>query len=171
MENTGGQQPPPFGSPGSQPPLLVTLGVLFVACAGFGAFGAVKAIRDNGSGSSPSLDGRAAAAGPGPTASKAAPSAAPATVQVVACVDLVTIGSKVKSCKIDKPKPSSIVMKEGTYRLSLYDVATRRKIFEIKLPGENETCPLLILIGNDRAVCSTLEDGQLTDVLRRFVEE
>jgi hypothetical protein len=94
-----------------------------------------------------------------------------ASVQLVACVDLVTIGSKVKSCKIDKPKPSSIVMKEGTYRLSLYEVATRRKLFETKLVGEQETCPLLILIGRDRAVYTGVEDAQLEDVLHRFVEE
>jgi hypothetical protein len=250
--------PPPAKSPRRVIALVVTLGVLFVACAGFGVFGAVRAIRDNGSDSSPSFDGRPAAADP--TGSKAAPSAtphrpvgvtgkvpagskastiklrknedlervcdrwyypkspkyttsvsphpivisvrdrkdldfrsvkgyvgtpydapakikaawepkSPSSVQLVACVDLVTIGSKVKSCKIDKPKPSSIVMKEGTYRLSLYEVATRRKIFETKLTGENESCPLLILIGDDRAVYSTLEDEQLVDALRRFVEE
>jgi hypothetical protein len=95
----------------------------------------------------------------------------PAKVQLVGCVDLVTIGAKVKSCKIDEPKPSSIVMKEGTYRLSLYEVATRRKIFETKLAGENETCSSFIIIGSDRAVYTGLEDSQLTDVLRRYVEQ
>jgi hypothetical protein len=95
----------------------------------------------------------------------------PAKVQLVGCVDLVTIGAKVKSCKIDEPKPSSIVMKEGTYRVSLYEVATRRKIFETKLAGEDETCSSFIIIGNDRAVYTGLEDSQLTDVLRRYVEQ
>ncbi|AGZ46617.1 hypothetical protein [Actinoplanes friuliensis] len=95
----------------------------------------------------------------------------PAKVQLVACVDLVTIGSKVKSCKIDKPKKSSIPMKEGTYRLSLYEAATRRKIFETKLVGEDETCPIFIIIGNDRSVYSGLEDRQLVDALQRYVEQ
>jgi hypothetical protein len=93
-------------------------------------------------------------------------------VQLVACADLVTTKTpKVKSCPIDKPKPSKIDMKEGRYRLSLYETATRKKLFETRLTGENETCPLFILVGNDRAVYSTLDDRQLTDTLRRFVEE
>ena len=95
----------------------------------------------------------------------------PAKVQLVACVDLVTIGAKVKSCKIDKPKPSSIPMKEGTYRLSLYEAATRRKLLETKLTGEDENCPFFIVIGDDRSVYTGLEDRQLVEALRRFVEQ
>jgi hypothetical protein len=94
-----------------------------------------------------------------------------AKVQLVACVDLVTIGAKVKSCRIDKPKKSSIPMKEGTYRLSLYEVATRRKLLETKLTGEDEACPFFIVIGNDRSVYTTLEDAQLIEALRRYVEQ
>lgn len=95
----------------------------------------------------------------------------PAKVQLVACVDLVTIGPKVKSCRIDKPKPSSIPMKEGRYRLSLYEVATRRKLFETRLTGEKESCPFFILIGSDRSVYTELEDTQLVEALRRYVEQ
>ena len=93
-------------------------------------------------------------------------------VQLMACVDLVTTKtSKVKTCPIDKPKPSKITMKEGRYKLSLYEVATRRKLYETKLTGENESCPLFIFVGNDNNVYSTLEDRQLTDALERFVEQ
>lgn len=94
----------------------------------------------------------------------------PAKVQLLACVDLVSIGPKVKSCRVDKPKPSSIPMKEGRYQLSLYEVATRRKLMQTRLTGEDEDCPLLILIGDDRAVYSEIEDSQLVDALRRYVE-
>ena len=96
----------------------------------------------------------------------------PTKVQLVACVDLVTTDTaKVKTCPIDKPKPSKITMKEGRYRLQVYEAATRRKIFDTKLTGENETCPLFIFIGNDRNVYSALEDRQLTEALERFVEQ
>jgi hypothetical protein len=92
-------------------------------------------------------------------------------VQLVACVDLYTTSTpKVKTCPIDKPKPSKITMKEGRYKLSLYEVATRRKLYETKLTGENESCPLFIFVGNDNNVYSSLEDRQLTDTLERFVE-
>ncbi|MFG1605912.1 hypothetical protein [Actinoplanes sp. NPDC049265] len=92
-------------------------------------------------------------------------------VQLVACVDLVTTKTpKVKTCPIDKPKPSKIDMKEGRYRLTLYETATRKKLFETRLTGEDETCPLFILVGEDRSVYSTVDDRQLTDTLRRFVE-
>jgi len=95
----------------------------------------------------------------------------PAKVQLVACVDLVAIGPKVKSCKIDKPKPSSIPMKEGRYRLTLYEVATRRALLDTKLTGEDESCPFFIVIGNDRSVYTGLEDAQLVETLRRYVEQ
>jgi hypothetical protein len=94
-----------------------------------------------------------------------------AAVQLVACVDLVSIGPRVKSCSIDEPKPSSIPMKEGRYRLSLYEVATRRKLMQARLTGEDEDCPTFILIGDDRAVYSGLEDRQLVETLRRYVEQ
>jgi hypothetical protein len=94
-----------------------------------------------------------------------------AAVQLVACVDLVSIGPRVKSCRIDKPKPSSIPMKEGRYQVSLYEVATRRRLMQARLTGEDENCPSFILIGNDRAVYSGPEDRQLVDALRRYVEQ
>ena len=95
----------------------------------------------------------------------------PAAVQLVACVDLVSIGPKVKSCRIDEPKPSSIPMREGRYRLSLYEVATRRKLLQTRLTGEDESCPYFIMIGSDRAVYSGPEDRQLVEALRRYVEQ
>jgi hypothetical protein len=95
----------------------------------------------------------------------------PAAVQLVACVDLISTGPEVKSCRIDEPKPSSIPMKEGRYQLSLYEVATRRKLMQTRLTGEEETCPTFIFIGNDRAVYSGVEDAQLVDALRRYVEQ
>ncbi len=94
-----------------------------------------------------------------------------AAVQLVACVDLVSIGPRVKSCRIDEPKPSSIPMKEGRYQLSLYEVATRRKLMQARLTGEDENCPSFILIGNDRAVYSRLEHRQLVETLQRYVEQ
>ncbi len=94
-----------------------------------------------------------------------------AAVQLVACVDLVSIGPRVKNCRIDRPKPSSIPMKEGRYQLSLYEVATRRKLMQARLTGENEDCPSFILIGNDRAVYTDPEDRQLVEILRRYVEQ
>jgi hypothetical protein len=42
---------------------------------------------------------------------------------------------------------------------------------QARLTGEDEDCPTFILIGDDRAVYSGLEDRQLVETLRRYVEQ
>ena len=58
--------------------------------------------------------------------------------------------------------------KSPTYSAS---VSPHSIVISTRLVGEKETCPLPILIGNDRAVYTGVKDAQLEDVLRRFVEE
>jgi hypothetical protein len=96
----------------------------------------------------------------------------PAKVQLMACAEVVSIGAKVTTCQVDKPKPQKVTMKESNYRVTLYEVATRRKLAQVRMKGEDETCgPFLILVGADGATYSELEDRQLIEALRRYVEE
>jgi hypothetical protein len=96
----------------------------------------------------------------------------PKKVQLMACVDQVSVGAKVKTCQVDKPKPEKIPMKVSTYRVTLYEVATRRRLAQLKMTGEDETCgPFLIIVGADGATYTELEDRQLIEGLRRYVEE
>jgi hypothetical protein len=96
----------------------------------------------------------------------------PKKVQLMACADQISVGAKVKTCQVDKPKPEKIPMKVSTYRVTLYEVATRRRLAQLKMTGEDETCgPFLIIVGADGATYSGLDDRQLIEGLRRYVEE
>jgi hypothetical protein len=97
----------------------------------------------------------------------------PADVQVVACVDLIsTKGPKVGTCKVTDPEPDTMVVKEGVYQLSLYEVATRRRLLQARMTGEDEECPFLfIVVGDDPALYSRPHDRQLVETLRDLVEQ
>ena len=89
--------------------------------------------------------------------------------QLMACVDLVTTGAQVRKCTFDDPKPEQIVMKRGTYRLRLFEVATGRKLLEKQLPGSNKECPTMVLLGDDRIIYTEVADRDLYELLRSYV--
>ena len=96
----------------------------------------------------------------------------PKKVRLMACADQVSVGAKVKDCQVDDPKPEKVPMKASTYRVTLYEVATRRQLAQVKMTGEDETCgPLFIMVGADGATYTGLENRQLIEALRRYVEE
>ncbi|AGZ43917.1 hypothetical protein AFR_28280 [Actinoplanes friuliensis DSM 7358] len=96
----------------------------------------------------------------------------PAKVQLMACVDQVSVGAKVKTCQVDDPKPEKVPMKVSTYQVTLYEVATRRRLAQVRMTGEKEDCgPLFIFVGSDGATYTELETRQLVEGLRRYVEQ
>jgi hypothetical protein len=95
----------------------------------------------------------------------------PGKVRLVACVDLVQTGKKIKSCKYDDPKGLKIPLREAKYRLALYEVATGKKVIEKTLPGEDEECPFMVLLGADRNVYSQVADRQYYETLKKYVEK
>ena len=95
----------------------------------------------------------------------------PGKVRLVACVDLVQTGKKVKSCKYDDPKGLKIPLREAKYRLALYEVATGKKVIEKTLSGEDDECPFMVLLGADRNVYSQVGDRQYYELLKKYVEK
>lgn len=94
----------------------------------------------------------------------------PAKSQLMACVDLASTGNKVvKNCRFDDPKPAKLPMKTAVYRLSLYEVATGRKLLAKRVTGEDESCPSIVMLGGDRSVYSKVGDRQLYELLRNYV--
>lgn len=94
---------------------------------------------------------------------------APAKAQLVACLDLIGGGAKVKDCPGDGK--AKLPLKVGRYRLSLYEVATRRKIAEATLDGADKACPWVVMTGADQTLYTTLDDTQLYRVLRPKVAQ
>jgi hypothetical protein len=95
----------------------------------------------------------------------------PAGVQLVTCLDLIDTGQAITTCRFDDPKPDTIPMSEGVYQLSVYEVATRRKVTELRMTGEDEQCPSIVLMGSTRMIYSEVNDRQLVDALTRYVEQ
>jgi hypothetical protein len=95
----------------------------------------------------------------------------PTKVQLTACVDLVSSGAKVKTCKFDDPKPDSLPLKVGTYQLTLFETATRKQLFTKKITGDDRTCPTVVLLGNDRNLYTSISDRAYVAALKKFVEK
>ncbi len=94
----------------------------------------------------------------------------PQKVRLVACVDLVDTAKKVRTCQFEEPE-GKLPMRQGIYQLTLYEVATGRKLTEKRLTGEDQECPFFVLLGPDRTVHSQVEDRQIYETLRRYVEK
>ncbi|HET9518945.1 MAG TPA: hypothetical protein VFO77_14585 [Actinoplanes sp.] len=95
----------------------------------------------------------------------------PKDVQLVACVDLIKTGPRVGTCKVTDPKPETVVVKEGIYRVSLYEVSTRRRLLQVQMSGENTECVMWVYVGADGKTVSTVHHRQLYEALRRYVEQ
>ncbi|WP_157411593.1 hypothetical protein [Actinoplanes rectilineatus] len=106
----------------------------------------------------------------GGAADRAAWAPQPANVQLVACLDFTGGGDELRKCDIDDPEPETLSLKEGRYRLAVYEVATRRKVAEVKLTGDDKGCPWVVVTGSDRTLYSTVADRQLYAALRGRVE-
>ncbi|WIM94615.1 hypothetical protein ACTOB_006655 [Actinoplanes oblitus] len=87
-----------------------------------------------------------------------------AKAQLVACLDLIGGGAKLKDCAGDGR--TKLPLKVGRYRLSLYEVATRRKVAEVTLAGAEKDCPWVVMTGSDPTLYTTVNDNQLYRALR-----
>ncbi|MCA2218105.1 hypothetical protein [Jidongwangia harbinensis] len=94
----------------------------------------------------------------------------PAKARLVACMHRVDNGRKLRSCKFDEPK-TTVPMREGIYRLSLYEVATGKRLAEKKVAGEQDECPFMVMLRGDRTIYSGVDERQLYETFRKYVEK
>ena len=85
----------------------------------------------------------------------------------MACLDLTGPGKPIRSCKAGAEKMSLV---EGKYRLTVYAVATRRKVADAALTGGDRACPFVILTSAGPTLYSAVKDQQLYDLLHSRVE-
>ena len=95
----------------------------------------------------------------------------PAKVRLVACVDPVGRGKKVRTCTFDDPKDLKVPMVQGRLRLRLYEVATGKLLVDKRLTGEDEECPYFVLLRDGEPLISGAADRQLYEILRKRVEK
>jgi len=93
----------------------------------------------------------------------------PGKTQLVACVDLTRSGSKLKTCKYADPKPETVGLSQGFYRLRVYEAATGKKLLDKPVTGENEKCPSVVFLAEGESLYSEVDDRQLYQLLKGFV--
>ncbi|MEU4161766.1 hypothetical protein [Actinoplanes sp. NPDC026670] len=92
----------------------------------------------------------------------------PPKAQLVACLDLTGPGRKVRDCKSDS---KTLPLVEGKYRLTVYEVASHRKLIDKALTGADRACPFVILNSAGDTLYSAVKDRQLYDLLHTRVED
>ncbi|WP_122980097.1 hypothetical protein [Actinoplanes teichomyceticus] len=91
--------------------------------------------------------------------------------QIVACLDLIGGGATLRNCRTDEPKRPTLPLEVGRYRLTVYEIATRRKVAETTLEGAERSCPWVVLTGSDPTLYTAVSDRQLVRALRRPVTQ
>jgi hypothetical protein len=92
----------------------------------------------------------------------------PPRAQLVACLDLTGPGRRIRDCTSGS---KTLPLVEGKYRLTVYEVASHRRISEKSLTGADRACPFVILSGAGDTLFSAVKDRQLYDLLHERVEE
>lgn len=93
----------------------------------------------------------------------------PEKVQLAACLDRTTTGSKIRSCKYDTPAPDTITLYHANWRLKVYEIATHRLLMDKKLTGNETTCPSSVLVGPDKKIYAEVKDHTVVTTLRSLV--
>ena len=95
----------------------------------------------------------------------------PKKVQMVACLDRVSAGSKIRSCKYDKPQPDTVTLLRAGWRLRVYETATGRKLLDKQMAGDDQACPYVVLVGADKKIYAKVSDRSLVATLRNLVSK
>lgn len=90
-------------------------------------------------------------------------------VQLVACLDRVATGAKIRSCKYDDPEPETVTLLRAGWRLRVYETATGRKLLDKSLDGDDRACPALALIGPDKKIYAEVSNRAVVAALRGLV--
>jgi hypothetical protein len=104
----------------------------------------------------------------GSTAQRRAWAPEPPSAQLVACLDLTGPGRRIRDCTAGS---AALPLVEGKYRLTVYEVASHRKVTEGTLIGADRTCPFVILSSAGQTLYTAVKDRQLYDLLRKRVED
>jgi hypothetical protein len=55
--------------------------------------------------------------------------------------------------------------------MTLYEVASGRKLTEKRMTGEKDECPFLVMLDSSRTIYSEINERQLYETFRRYVEK
>jgi hypothetical protein len=93
----------------------------------------------------------------------------PKKVRMAACLDRVSSGSKIRSCRYDDPKPQTATLVRAGWRLRVYEVATGRKLLDKPMAGDDQRCPYVVLVGPDKKIYAEVSEKAVIAALRNLV--
>ncbi|GGN90267.1 hypothetical protein GCM10010112_75500 [Actinoplanes lobatus] len=94
----------------------------------------------------------------------------PTTIQLVACVDRVATGAKVRTCTDPERYEGTGVLHRATYRVHLHETATGKKLFDKKMEAKDTSCPQVARLEPDKKLYMELGEPALVAALGKFVE-
>ncbi|WP_189336117.1 hypothetical protein [Actinoplanes ianthinogenes] len=95
----------------------------------------------------------------------------PAKIQMVACVDRVSAGAKLRTCTYKAPaEPGTGTMYRASYRLHVYETATGRRVLDTRLAGTVKTCPYALSVPTDKKLYMEVSEEDLVAALGKLVE-
>ncbi|GAA0459901.1 hypothetical protein Aca07nite_41800 [Actinoplanes capillaceus] len=95
----------------------------------------------------------------------------PTTIQLVACVDRVATGAKVRTCIDPERFEGTGVLHRATYRVHLYETATGKKLLDKKMEAKDTSCPQVSRLEPDKKLYMEISEPALVATLGKFVEE
>ncbi|MEV4757684.1 hypothetical protein AB0J86_21580 [Micromonospora sp. NPDC049559] len=95
----------------------------------------------------------------------------PGKVQLVACLDRVRTGSTIRSCKYDDPRPETLTLLRADWHLRVYEAATGRKLLDKPMPGDDRSCPYVVLTGADKKIYASVSNRAKLGALRNLVKK
>ncbi|MEU4423782.1 hypothetical protein AB0F81_24390 [Actinoplanes sp. NPDC024001] len=95
----------------------------------------------------------------------------PGKVQMVACLDRVKEGAKIRTCKYDDPEPLNVSLMRATWKLRVVEVATGKTLLEKSLNGDDKQCPYVVFVGPDKKIHAGVSDRAAVSALRNLVKK
>ncbi|WP_436520673.1 hypothetical protein [Actinoplanes sp. HUAS TT8] len=93
-------------------------------------------------------------------------------IQMVACIDRVSVGAKVRTCTYESPGSGlaggEATLYHATYRLHVYETATGKKIMDTKLAAKDTTCPYALGVPDNHKVYMEITDTTLAATMSKF---
>jgi hypothetical protein len=93
----------------------------------------------------------------------------PKKVQMAACLDRVSAGSKIRGCKYDEPKPETVSLFRAGWRLRVYEVATGKKLLEKAMSGDDQKCPFVVTVYADKKIYAKVSERAVIAAMRNLV--
>ncbi len=94
----------------------------------------------------------------------------PGKVQMVACLDRVSTGAKIRTCSFDDPEPAKVPLLHAGWRLRVYEVATGHTLLDKTMPGDDRKCPYVVMIYGSK-IYAGVSDRAVVAALRNLVNK